>query len=296
MPDDSSYIFDVSEPLMDTNRNLTDRFSDIKPLYESPNGPVRLYTATRYGRRYILKSLNGGWGRTHRGLPAPETLYHTALRKEFEIGIGLEHPNLRRTIGYEQVEGIGEAIVLEYIDGLSLEEAMIQGRITKENLREICIGIAKGLEYLHSKPVIHRDLKPSNIMLTHGGNVVKIIDFSLADGGDYTIVKMPAGTRGWMAPEQQRPDAVATVEGDIYSFGRIMADMVKAAGGDAPLERLAARCCNVDPGRRPHSVSQLRLADLPRPQKHSFLASPWLTLGLTLIAAILLILNAGELL
>lgn len=295
MPDDSSYIFDVSEPLGDTNRNLTDRFSDIKLLYESSNSPVRLHTATRYGRRYILKSLNGGWVQTDlNSAQAPqETLYHTALRKEFEIGIGLEHPNIRRTIGFEQVDGIGDAIVMEYIDGLSLEEAIAQRRITNENIREICIGIAKGLEYLHSKQVIHRDLKPSNILLTHGGNVVKIIDFSLADGGDYTIIKMPGGTRGWMAPEQQRADAVATVEGDIYSFGRIMADMVKSAGGDAPLERLAARCCNADPERRPHSVSQLRLTDLPRPSKHSWLASPWLTLGLTLIAAILLLINGG---
>ncbi|MDE7510005.1 MAG: protein kinase [Muribaculaceae bacterium] len=177
MPDDSSYIFDVSEPLGDTNRNLTDRFSDIKLLYESSNSPVRLHTATRYGRRYILKSLNGGWVQTHlNSAQAPqETLYHTALRKEFEIGIGLEHPNIRRTIGFEQVEGIGDAIVMEYIDGISLEEAIAQRRITNENIREICNGIAKGLEYLHSKQVIHRDLKPSNILLTHVRNVVKII-------------------------------------------------------------------------------------------------------------------------
>lgn len=276
--EESDFLFAPVEEAVVNSGLPTDRFSALTPLYESEHGPIRLHVASRYGRRYVLKSLKAE--------DSGNSFYRTAIRKEFEIGIALDHPNVRRTLGFEHVDGIGEAIVLEYVDGISLDEAMRTGRVTRDNLREICLGIAAALEYLHSKQIVHRDLKPSNIMLTHGGNVVKLIDFSMADGGEYTMLKIPGGTRGWMAPEQQRANAEATVEGDIYSFGRILADLAKAAGGDAPLERLAARCCASDPGNRPHSVRQLALENLPS-AAHSPLASPKLTVGLLAILALL---------
>ena len=68
-------------------------FLDMKEVYASASGHTRLLSATRYGRRYMLKCLKTDF------LLAP--LYQQLLRKEFEIGIQLDHPNICRTIGWE---------------------------------------------------------------------------------------------------------------------------------------------------------------------------------------------------
>ena len=58
------------------------------------------------------------------------------------------------------------------------------------------------LEYIHGKQTAHRDLKPSNIMITRNGQHVKLIDFGLSDTDDYAVYKQPAGTEGYISPEQ----------------------------------------------------------------------------------------------
>lgn len=67
-------------------------------------------------------------------------------------------------------------------------------------------------------------LKPSNVMITHNGGYVKLIDFGLADTDSHTILKQPAGTLSYMAPEQAQM-AQADVRNDIYSLGVIMQEM-----------------------------------------------------------------------
>ena len=71
---------------------------------------------------------------------------------------------------------------------------------------------------------MHRDLKPENILITGNGENVKLIDFGLADSDSYAVLKQPAGTIGYMAPEQAQV-AKADVRNDIYSLGVIMKQM-----------------------------------------------------------------------
>lgn len=77
------------------------------------------------------------------------------------------------------------------------------------------------MEYVHSQQVVHRDLKLSNIMVTRSGCVVKVIDFGLSDADYYAILKSPAGTEGYISPEQQR-GGPTDVRNDIYSLGIIL--------------------------------------------------------------------------
>lgn len=86
------------------------------------------------------------------------------------------------------------------------------------------------LEYMHSKQIIHRDLKPSNIMITHIGQNVKIIDFGLSDSDAFFILKHPAGTTGFIAPEQFMPDAKAEPRTDIFSLGMVIAEIATSIG------------------------------------------------------------------
>ena len=189
-------------------------FTNISECYVSRSGFTRLFTSVRYGKRYMLKCLKTDF------LYTP--VYHQALLKEFEIGLQLDHPNICRTISMEPVGELGECIVMEYVDGETLEAAVKGVNMTEEKARKIADQLLDAMEYMHAKQTVHRDIKPSNIMLTHRGGDVKLIDFGLSDSETFCVLKIPAGTYGYMAPEQLKPGAQSDPRADIYSFGKVL--------------------------------------------------------------------------
>lgn len=270
--DSSGYIrSDSPGQQMDFGGLFSHRFSNIKLIYTSPLGPTEIYTATRYGKRFILKALK----EQYRNDP----ILTMGLAKEFEIGIQLDHPNIRRTLGLETVEGLGKVIVLEYIDGCSLARLIDSGDIKNRNARTIVAQIADAIAYMHGKQVFHRDIKPSNILVTHQGNVAKVIDFNLSDSDEFIILKNPAGSVKYMAPELFEPGARPSAEADIYSLG-IVFDEIAIATHDDDLARVAQRCTVREPARRPLDISRIKLpGSMPSAiQKlHNFLSSKALT-------------------
>ena len=97
------------------------------------------------------------------------------------------------------------------------------------DLRRVVVEIAEALAFIHRQQVVHRDLKSQNIMITHNGHYVKLIDFGLADTDSHAILKQPAGTLRYMAPEQAQ-QTQADVRNDIYSLGVIFQDMNTLGG------------------------------------------------------------------
>ncbi|WP_300850803.1 serine/threonine-protein kinase [uncultured Rikenella sp.] len=223
-------------------------FSEILPLseFETPAGIYRFYKALRYGRWHLLKALRPDL--------AAEPLYRQLLFKEFEIGYRLQQPNIVQTLGLEQVPGVGQAIVLEYIDGRTLREALAGGKLSRTQAVQILRQLCAALEYLHAQQIVHRDLKPENILLTRNGGQVKVIDFSLADADSYAVLKGAAGTRRYAAPEQQAADEPIDGRADIYALGKIMEDF-RAVGLASPaVRRLVRRCTAPDRSKRPASA------------------------------------------
>ncbi len=249
--DTSEYITDESEKKsLDLGGLFSGDFSNITPLYRSQHGAAELYTATRYGKRFVLKGLQERF--------RDDPIYAMALAKEFEIGMALDHPNIRRTIGFETIEGLGKVIVLEYVDGNGLDSLLKKEKLNKENAREICSQVASALNYMHSKRIFHRDLKPSNILVAYQGSTVKLIDFSLSDTDDSIVLKNPAGSRRYMAPEQLAGGERPSPATDIYSLGVILSDMAKVSG-DRLLEESAEECMQADPRKRPQSIPKIGL-------------------------------------
>ena len=224
-------------------------YSNLHELYVSKDGHARLFTATKYGKRYVLKCLKKDF------LYTP--IYQQTLTKEFEIGLELEHPNICRTIGLERLPELGPTIIMEYIDGDTLQKLIAKQLLTKELAHSIIAQLMDALEYMHNKQIIHRDLKPSNIMVTHHGQHVKIIDFGLSDSDAFFVLKHPAGTTGYIAPEQFLPEAQAEPRTDIYSLGKVIADMAKATC-DKKIEKMAKICATHNPQLRPTSIEKLR--------------------------------------
>lgn len=200
----SGYIKSISADEIST------AFTDVSVIYTSEYN--FLARAQRYGRWFMLKGMN------EKG--SDNTLVRQMLRKEFEILIQLQHPNVVQTMGLEHVEGLGTCIVMEYVDGQPMNECVLEPSEAIRILGEIL----QAVEYIHSLGIAHRDLKPHNIMLTRTGKHVKLIDFGLADTDAFAMLKQQAGTAIYMAPEQRvaaQPDS----RNDIYSIGVMMSEM-----------------------------------------------------------------------
>lgn len=109
--------------------------------------------------------------------------------------------------------------------------------------------------YIHGKQIIHRDLKSSNILIARNGNNVKIIDFGLSDADDYAILKQPAGTMKYMAPEQKQPDTKIDGRADIYAFGLLLHEIFPHR-----YRHIAAKCSRPDRERRYANAKTLKKA------------------------------------
>ena len=202
----SGYVAEVFEGVSQT-------FTDIEILHTSEVNVVA--KAQRYGRWWLLKGL--------RREVASEAAYQHRLRKELEIMMMLQHTGIVSVAGMDRVEGLGECIVMEYVDGQTLKQ-WLQGTTTRRQRRNTAHELAEAVGYIHSKGIVHRDLKPENIMITGNGGNVKLVDFGLADTDSHTVLKQPAGTPRYMSPEQLQT-TVADVRNDIYSLGVILGEM-----------------------------------------------------------------------
>lgn len=238
-------------------------FHDIREIYSSESGHARVLFATRYGKRYALKCLKKDY------LYTP--IYRQVLTKEFEIGIQLDNPYICRTIGMEEVAGYGSTIIMEFIDGCTLRQLIDRGCLTRPLAWKIFRQLTDALSYMHSKGIYHRDLKPENIMITYGSNDVRLIDFSLSDSSSFSVLKSPAGTIGYVAPEQLQSDSSATTLADIYSLGKVLEDMAHATK-DSRLMHIGKECAKDDPADRPSSIEKIKTIASSGHQSKSILA------------------------
>ena len=132
---------------------------------------TQIYTASRYGRRFLLKAL------------APEasglTDYRIQQEQEFQRAVQLVHPNIAAIYSLEEISGVGRCIVQEWIDGQTLGE-WLQTKPSKTSRERVLNQLMEAMEYIHSRQLVHRDLKSDNILITRNGTNVKLIDFGLS--------------------------------------------------------------------------------------------------------------------
>jgi len=118
------------------------------------------------------------------------------------------------------------------------------------------------VHYIHAKQIVHRDLKPSNIIITHNGNHVKLIDFGLSDTDDFAILKQPAGTPGFISPEQAA-SRQADIRNDIFSIGCILEKILPNKPYTAIIKR-----CKAPIAQRYANVDELRADFMARRNSH----------------------------
>ena len=275
--DSDSFFTDSDTP------ELSDDYSALTQVYESRKGFTRLFTAIRMERKVMIKTLREDY--------AGSPMYRLLLRKEYAMLSQLSHPYIVAAYSFEDISGLGMAIVMEHIEGVTLREFLDSGNCTKAEGRRIIGELCEAVDYLHSRQIIHRDLKPSNIMISRVGHHVRIIDFGLSVSDSLTPVALTAGTRRYAAPEQMDSGYIPDPRTDIYAIGVIMND-IAAATGDRAMKAVASRCATADIDRRPSPASLIPAAierfKLRRGLLYSLVA---VVLALTAVAILILTLD-----
>jgi serine/threonine protein kinase len=176
------------------------------------------------------------------------------FQREAEVLASLNHPNIAHIYGLEEADG-SRCLVLEFVDGETLQERIQRGPIPVDEAMEIARQIAEALEAAHERGIVHRDLKPANVKVSSSGQV-KVLDFGLAKAMDLpeasdfsqsptllsggTQQGVILGTTSYMSPEQAKGKP-ADARSDIWAFGVVLYEMLTGRSmftGDSVVEIL----------------------------------------------------------
>lgn len=204
--DDSS----TSGRVLNDSGKIANQFCDYSEIETA--GYCQLHRAQRYGQWFVLKSLKPEF--------ANDADYQAMLAKEFALMVQLSHPNIIKVNGWENDAHCGDSIVMEYVDGRTLKQ-FLEENPSDELKKKVVCQLLDAIGYFHGKQIVHQDLKPSNILVTRNGNNVRIIDFGLSDCDSFAVLKGPAYTKAYAAPEQLSGGEIDN-RTDLYAFGLIL--------------------------------------------------------------------------
>ncbi|MCY2963142.1 MAG: serine/threonine-protein kinase [Planctomycetota bacterium] len=162
------------------------------------------------------------------------------FQREAQALAELNHPNIVTVYDFGQSGGF-YFLLMEFIDGVNLRQAMLAGRFTPEQALAVVPPICEALQFAHNRGIIHRDIKPENLLIDRTGKI-KIVDFGIArilrrESTDHSagagsdprtrLTGMELlGTPGYMAPEQLRSPVVIDQRTDIYALGVVLYELL----------------------------------------------------------------------
>ena len=203
-------------------------------------GVVYLAEDTRLDRRVAIKFLPPDF--------FGDSVAERRFEQEAKAAAALSHPHICTVHDVGQHEG-RPYLVMEFLHGQTLKHRLMESeRLTIEEILDLGIQIASGLEQAHARGIVHRDIKPANIFITVD-DYAKILDFGLAkriaeepaaDPNTKTAIVRESltdpgtvlGTVAYMSPEQVRAE-VLDARSDLFSFGIVLYEM---ATGQLPFQ------------------------------------------------------------
>lgn len=170
-----------------------------------------------------------------RGAAARNASEIARLRREAQVQVSIEHPNVVRTFDLDTMPDGSIYVVMELLRGESLAERLArEGAISWEEGISAFIDICRALAAAHERGIVHRDMKPGNIFLCENGTA-KVLDFGMskfASAESLTLEGYTLGTPEYMAPEQCTGAKIET-RTDIYALGVLI---YEALTGELPIQ------------------------------------------------------------
>lgn len=223
-------------------------YENIKPFYASSHGHSRLFTAVYNGKKVILKTLKEAF--------SGDAQCREDLKQEYEITSQLEHKFIRRALGFENITGLGECIVYEFIEGKSLAEHVRVGTLNEKQIKGILIDICDALNYMHQRGIMHCDLKPENVMVTANDYRAKIIDVGLPETDYKTDHELLIKENEFIAPELFKGEE-ADQRSDVYSLGKII-EFIIERNMLSQYSSVATHCTQFSREQRFDSIMEVR--------------------------------------
>jgi serine/threonine protein kinase len=153
----------------------------------------------------------------------PDSVFLQRFTREAQVLAKLTHPNIVQVYDFGEQDTLFY-IVMEYVDGGTLEALLRQGALSVPEAADFVIQAASGLEYAHLQGIVHRDVKPANMLLRKDGHLL-LSDFGiariLAGATELTTTTVMIGTPLYMSPEQANGHPI-DVRTDIYSLGIVL--------------------------------------------------------------------------
>jgi serine/threonine protein kinase len=209
---------------------LAGRYRTIRRLGSGGMATVFLAEDERLGRPVAVKRLHGGL--------ADDDLVKR-FRREARLGASLNHPNVVAVYDIAS-DDEGVLIVMEYVEGQTLRDAIAAGPLPPERALPILRGVAEALDHAHGLGVLHRDVKPANVLLRHDG-AVKLADLGIATAAEHSRITRSGsvlGTASYMAPERLEGGS-SDRAADVYALAAVAFEALsgrRAIEGNTPLE------------------------------------------------------------
>lgn len=204
------------------------KWSDMTLLPEWGEEFYDVYTARKHGKWVMLKSLKKEF--------ADDPKYRHMLDREFETRYHLAHPNIVMVNDYEEIPGIGRAIITDDVYGYSLRRLIDEKHLTPRIVQRLETQLLDALDYMQENHIVHQPISPDNIIFTEYTENLKLINVGYDCKDELT--------------EQD-------TQGDIRAYGEVLGEVLDHLPTSLPrLRRIAA---NAEAGRY-RSVSELRLA------------------------------------
>lgn len=224
--------------------------TNLKPFYESRYGNSRIFTATYNGRKVIVKALKERY--------ANDPQCRASLHEEYDITSLLDHRLIRKTIDFVNVNGLGDCIIFEYIEGKSLAEHVRVGTLSEKQVKSVLVDVCDALSYMHRNQMVHCNLKPENIIVTSSDFRVKLIDLGIPQTEQDTDRELLIKEMAFVAPEIIKGEDYDT-RADVYSLGKIM-EFIGERNISKQFNAVATHCTQFSKEQRYDSISEVRAA------------------------------------
>ena len=253
-----------------SENNFSNEYTDLRLLHTSRYGNSRVFTANFHGKKVIVKTLKKEF------VDDPACI--ASLKQEFETTSMLDNKYIRKVMDFVHVEGLGDSIIFEYIDGKTLAEHVRVGTLTEKQVKSILAEVCDGLYYMHRNGVIHCNLSPENVMVTSNDCRAKIIDIGVPETRQDADRELLIKEMEFVAPEIIKGEDIDS-RADIYSLGKIM-EFIGERNISKQFHAAATHCTQFSKEQRFETIGDVRSAIT---KGHSFVK----VIILVVVAAIL---------